>query len=140
MSFTLPLESLFGGMLLGVSATLLLLVRGKVAGISGIVGEFFSSEFRENGWRVFFLLGMILSGLLLTPFDFFLPELLESNLIVIALAGVLVGFGTKLANGCTSGHGIIGMGRFSKRSIIATVIFMSTSILVVFLKRMMGWM
>ncbi|WP_157939868.1 YeeE/YedE thiosulfate transporter family protein, partial [Vibrio sp. 10N.261.55.A7] len=66
--------------------------------------------------------------------------LLESNLIVIALAGVLVGFGTKLANGCTSGHGIIGMGRLSKRSIIATVIFMSTSILVVFLKRMMGWM
>ncbi|MEZ9230270.1 YeeE/YedE family protein [Vibrio amylolyticus] len=140
MSFTLPLESLFGGMLLGVSATLLLLVRGKVAGISGIVGGFFSPEFRANGWRVFFFVGMILSGLLLTPFDFFLPELLESNLIVIALAGVLVGFGTKLANGCTSGHGIIGMGRFSKRSIIATVIFMSTSILVVFLKRMMGWM
>ncbi|WP_295891048.1 YeeE/YedE thiosulfate transporter family protein [uncultured Vibrio sp.] len=140
MDFTFPLNSLVGGMLLGLSASLLLLVRGKIAGISGIVGGILSIQNKDSRWRLFFIAGMVLSAYLVAPFDFYLPELKESNLLVIALAGVLVGFGTKLANGCTSGHGIIGMGRLSKRSITATMIFMGTAIFVVLFKRLMGWM
>lgn len=140
MDFTFPLNPLVGGMLLGLSASLLLLVRGKIAGISGIVGGILSIQNKDSRWRLYFIAGMVLSAYLVAPFDFYLPELKESNLLVIALAGVLVGFGTKLANGCTSGHGIIGMGRLSKRSITATMIFMGTAIFVVLFKRLMGWM
>lgn len=138
MGFTIPWESLFGGMLLGLSATILMLFSGKVAGISGIIGGLLSPIKYETSWRVAFLIGMVVSIYIVSPFGFSLPDVSDNNLILVALAGLLVGIGTRLGNGCTSGHGIVGMGRFSKRSIIATCVFMVTAILVVLLRRMLG--
>ncbi|MCK6263636.1 YeeE/YedE family protein [Vibrio sp. ZSDE26] len=140
MAIAVPWESLFGGMLLGLSATILMLFSGKIAGISGVIAGLLNPLRHESSWRAAFVTGMILSVVIVAPFNFALPELGDTNLLVIALAGMLVGFGTRLANGCTSGHGIIGMGRFSKRSIAATCTFMVTAIFVVFVKRQMGWM
>ena len=92
----------------------------------------------DSSWRLFFVIAVMLSALLLKPLGFNLPDVSESNVWLIAVAGFLVGFGSKLANGCTSGHGIVGMGRLSKRSIYATVIFISCAILVVLIRRLLG--
>jgi uncharacterized membrane protein YedE/YeeE len=131
----IPWESLFGGLLLGLSATLLMLVNGKVAGISGIVNGLLSPKRGDYSWRILFFAGMVLGGLLsvwLLGVSF--PDTQSLTLTQIIVAGVLVGFGTRLANGCTSGHGICGIGRLSKRSIIATCVFMSVAALTVFVR------
>ncbi len=138
MGFTIPWQSLFGGMLLGLSAALLMLFSGKVAGISGIIGGLLSRQKHETSWRVAFVIGMILSVYVVSPLGFELPEIINNNIFLVALAGLLVGLGTRLGNGCTSGHGIVGMGRFSKRSIIATCIFMTTAIIVVLIRNLLG--
>jgi hypothetical protein len=138
MEFTIPWQSLFGGMLLGLSAALLMLFSGKVAGISGIVGGLLSRQKHETSWRVAFVIGMILSVYVVSPLGFELPEIINNNIFLVALAGLLVGLGTRLGNGCTSGHGIVGMGRFSKRSIVATCIFMTTAIIVVLIRNLLG--
>ena len=138
MQFTIPWESLFGGMLLGVSAILLMLFNGKVAGISGIVGGLLARKKNETSWRVAFIAGMIISVYVVSPFGFTLPELSDNNILLVALAGLLVGIGTRLGNGCTSGHGIVGMGRFSKRSVVATCVFMVVAIVVVFIRNLLG--
>lgn len=133
-----PWSALAGGALLGVSASLLMLFSGKIAGISGIIGGLLSPQKGEFKWRLAFIIGMILSAFLLIPFSIELPELASQPLIYIAIAGVLVGFGTRLGNGCTSGHGIVGMGRFSKRSIVATSVFMATAAFVVLIRQQFG--
>jgi uncharacterized membrane protein YedE/YeeE len=133
-----PWSSLAGGALLGLSASLLMLFSGKIAGISGVIGGLLSREKHESSWRIFFLVGMILSFFIVVPFGFELPDSSTQSIILIAIAGFLVGFGTRLGNGCTSGHGIIGMGRFSKRSIFATMIFMGSAVLVVFIRNQFG--
>lgn len=138
MEFTIPWHSLFGGMLLGLSAVLLMLFSGKVAGISGIVGGLFNPQKNQSNWRLAFLAGMILSLLLLAPLGFSLPDVSDKNILVVSIAGLLVGFGTRLGNGCTSGHGIVGMGRFSKRSIYATCAFMGAAIVMVLIRRSLG--
>ncbi|TEW54673.1 YeeE/YedE family protein [Psychromonas sp. RZ22] len=138
MEFTMPWASLFGGMLLGLSAALLMLFNGKVAGISGIVGGLLTPKKNETSWRVVFVIGMIISIFAVTPIGFSLPDVSNKDILVVCIAGLLVGFGTRLGNGCTSGHGIIGMGRFSKRSIYATCAFMISAILMVLLRRLLG--
>jgi hypothetical protein len=138
MEFTIPWASLFGGMLLGLSAILLMLFSGKVAGISGIIGGLFKSQKNESSWRAAFLTGMILSVVVVAPLGFSLPDVSDKNILVVLVAGLLVGFGTRLGNGCTSGHGIVGIGRFSKRSIYATCAFMASAIVVVFIRRSLG--
>jgi len=138
MEFTIPWASLFGGMLLGLSAALLMLFSGKIAGISGTIGGLLNPKKNESSWRAAFLTGMILSVIIVTPFGFILPDVSDNNIILVSVAGLLVGFGTRLGNGCTSGHGIIGMGRFSKRSIIATCAFMAAAIIVVLIRRLLG--
>ena len=125
MTFSIPWESLFGGMLLGVSATLMLLLNGKVAGISGILAGILSPKPRDFVWRLLFALGMVSGGVLgVQAFESDIPLQFESNQILLVLAGLLVGLGTRLGNGCTSGHGICGIGRLSIRSIVATGVFM----------------
>lgn len=136
--FTIPWESLLGGMLLGLSAALLMLFSGKIAGISGTIGGLLNPQKNESSWRAAFLTGMILSLLIVTPLGFVLPDVSDKNILLVSFAGLLVGFGTRLGNGCTSGHGIIGMGRFSKRSIVATSAFMITAIVVVLIRRLLG--
>ena len=138
MAFSIPWNALFGGMLLGLSAAVLMLFSGKIAGISGVISGLFSAKKEDVSWRVAFLLGMVLSIFVIQPWGFSLPDIAEQNTVLVALAGLLVGFGTKLGNGCTSGHGIIGMGRFSIRSIVATGVFMLSAVVVVFLRQTMG--
>ena len=138
MEFTIPWASLFGGMLLGLSAALLMLFSGKVAGISGVIGGLLNPQKRESSWRAAFLAGMILSLLIVAPLGFALPDISDKNILLVSFAGLLVGFGTRIGNGCTSGHGIVGMGRFSKRSIYATLAFMVTAIAVVLIRRLLG--
>ncbi|MEL0629827.1 YeeE/YedE family protein [Psychromonas aquatilis] len=129
--------SLIGGALLGLSATLLMLFTGKTAGISGIFGGLLTRNKGQRLWRWAFLLGMASSIYLLNPFSFSLPQFDGQPLLYI-IAGLFVGFGTRLGNGCTSGHGIVGIGRLSKRSIVATCVFILVAILVVFIRRQLG--
>ncbi|MEZ9070182.1 YeeE/YedE family protein [Vibrio splendidus] len=156
MMSLIPWDAFFGGMLLGASAIILMLGIGRVAGISGIVSRLLPSrknkrlelgsesgsdtniEKTEKHWRLAFVVGMVASGWLLIPTGYQLPQLEEINLAVIIIAGLLVGFGTKMANGCTSGHGIVGMARLSKRSIVATCVFMGVAIVTVFIKNLIG--
>jgi len=133
-----PWSALAGGALLGLSASLLMLFTGKIAGISGIIGGLLKPQKGEFQWRLAFVLGMFSSAFILAPFAIELPELTSQPLIYIVIAGLLVGFGTRLGNGCTSGHGIIGMGRFSKRSIVATCIFMIVAAVVVLIRQQFG--
>ncbi|MGF1730005.1 YeeE/YedE family protein [Photobacterium kasasachensis] len=135
MGFEFPWDALFGGMLLGLSASLLLMVSGRIAGISGIVSGLLKPVSGEILWRVLFVIGMITSGLLATRIGFELPESLPvSSFFWVGIAGLLVGIGTKIGNGCTSGHGICGMGRLSGRSIVATCVFMAVAIVTVFVR------
>ena len=136
MLLMFPWESLFGGLLLGVSATMLLLFNGKIAGISGVVSGLFSTPKEgDYSWRVLFISGMVLGGFLtvhLLGLD--IPEIKGASMWGIVAAGLLVGIGTRLGNGCTSGHGICGIGRLSKRSIVATCVFMFVAGLTVFVR------
>ena len=127
---------LAGGILIGISTSIILLFLGKITGISGIVANsIFSKDSNDRQWRIAFMLGLIWGGFCLELFAprFFDYEL-ESNLILVMVAGLLVGFGTRLGGGCTSGHGVCGIGRRSKRSIVATITFMSFGIITVYLK------
>ena len=134
--FTIPWAALLGGMLLGLSAALLMLFSGKVAGISGIVAGVINPKKNESSWKV--AIGMISSAFVIQPFGVSLPDVAEQNIFLVIAAGLCVGFGTRLGNGCTSGHGIVGVGRFSRRSIIATVIFVASAIMVVFIRQLLG--
>ncbi len=135
MSGFTPLPSLLGGVLIGLAASVLLLANGRIAGISGLVGGLVTPGTKDRQERSLFLLGLLGGG----GFLFFLrPELrpaAESLPVGLgAIAGLLVGFGTRLGNGCTSGHGVCGLSRFSARSLVATITFMGTAAIAVFVK------
>ncbi|EGQ9190645.1 YeeE/YedE family protein [Vibrio parahaemolyticus] len=131
----IPWESLFGGILLGISATILLLVNGKIAGISGIMNGIMSPKKGDYSWRLLFAVGMIAGGLIsVLMLGVAVPSTANLSLGMVIAAGLLVGIGTRLGNGCTSGHGICGMGRLSKRSIVATCVFMAIAGLTVFVR------
>ena len=129
-----PIASTIGGILIGLSASAMLLLSGKVAGISGIFAGVLRPMKDDTLWKVCFLAGLFVGGLLLCVFD---PHAYDFGIIrspgVLVLAGLLVGFGTRLANGCTSGHGVCGVGRLSARSIVATVTFVTSGALTVYL-------
>ncbi|WP_217532373.1 YeeE/YedE family protein [Vibrio metschnikovii] len=135
MTFSIPWYSLFGGMLLGVSATLLLLLNGKVAGISGILGGLFTPKAQDTAWRWLFIIGLVVGGVFgVRLFAAEVPLQYSSSTGMLIIAGLLVGLGTRLGNGCTSGHGICGIGRLSLRSIVATGIFMLVAGITVFIR------
>ncbi len=122
-----PFHSLLGGVLIGLSATAMLALLGRVAGISGIVGGLLAGEGSEWSWRAAFVLGLLVGGALLKicdPGAFAMT--LDRSAPALAIAGLLVGFGSRLGSGCTSGHGVCGIARASRRSIAATVTFMAT--------------
>ncbi|ERB63805.1 MULTISPECIES: YeeE/YedE family protein [Vibrio] len=130
-----PWLSLIGGALLGLSATMLLMINGKVAGISGIVNGVLSPKRNDLFWRLLFLIGMVSGGALsVMVLGIEIPSTESISTFVLVIAGLLVGFGTRLSNGCTSGHGICGVGRFSFRSIVATAIFMVVAALTVYIR------
>lgn len=128
--------ALAGGLLIGVATTLMLKGLGRITGISGIFSVLTSQPKREDLWKYNFLAGLIIGGVLMHSFfeqDFFNYTLNGSPLRVV-LAGLLVGFGTRLGNGCTSGHGVCGVSRVAKRSIVATLTFIVAGMLVVTLE------
>ncbi|WP_136485635.1 YeeE/YedE thiosulfate transporter family protein [Vibrio sp. H11] len=135
MTFSIPWASLLGGMLLGISATLLLLMNGKIAGISGILSGLLKPERGDFSWRMLFAAGVVAGGVLgaLTLSDNLVIDY-PPNGGLLAAAGLLVGLGTRLGNGCTSGHGICGIGRLSRRSLVATAVFMLVAVLTVFVR------
>ncbi|ELV8801758.1 YeeE/YedE family protein [Vibrio vulnificus] len=135
MTFVVPWESLAGGILLGISALTMLLVNCKVAGISGILTGLLTPKSRDFAWRLMFVIGMVSGGVLAVTFGAASASVaLPTSGVLIAAAGLLVGIGTRLGNGCTSGHGICGIGRLSKRSIVATAIFMAVAAMTVFVR------
>ena len=124
---------LLGGLLIGASALLLLVVSGRIAGVSGIVGGLLSARHGDRGWRLAFLGGLMAGGLLLLGLDpAALPDGLPAATPIVVLAGLLVGYGSRAANGCTSGHGVCGLSRLSARSLGATLTFMATGALAAF--------
>ncbi len=128
LSHFTPLSSLGGGLLIGLAAILLIHFCGRIAGISGIVAGMLTKKTRTEGWRMAFLTGLIGSPLLFSLF-YPLPEItVQTSWPMIILAGLLVGTGTRLGSGCTSGHGVCGLSRFSKRSLVATLTFMAVGI------------
>jgi uncharacterized membrane protein YedE/YeeE len=128
-----PISAAVGGALIGLATTLLMLLTGRVAGISGIFAGLLSAGAHDYGWRLAFIAGLILvplvAGYPLPP-----PQLPASWGVIIG-AGLLVGFGTRLSRGCTSGHGICGIARLSARSLVATAVFMATAAVVVAVSR-----
>lgn len=131
-----PYTAFSGGILIGLSVTIMLLFNGRITGVSGIIAELLTPKVGEWLWRLVFLIGMISGS---TLFVYLFPETFTprtgfpTSLLVIG--GLLVGFGTKLGSGCTSGHGICGIAQLSPRSIIATVIFMFFGAVTVFIIR-----
>ena len=131
-----PVSALLGGALIGLAASLLLATVGRIAGISGIVAGTMAPSSDGRGWRVAFLAGLLGGAVLVRALA---PEPIAVTMVAgvpaIVLAGLFVGFGTRLGNGCTSGHGVCGMARLSVRSIAATLTFMLTGGLTVFVVR-----
>jgi uncharacterized protein len=131
-----PVAAALGGGLIGLSAVLLMLLTGRVAGISGIFGGCLGLGTNDKGWRIAFIAGLILAPLIATAIGYAVPSpQMPTSWVVVVAGGLLVGFGTRLGGGCTSGHGICGIARFSGRSIAATLIFMGAAIVVVALTR-----
>lgn len=136
MSQFTPVSALIGGCLIGLSAILLFWLNGRIAGVSGVFNGLFAERRNDRLWRALFLLGLILgSGVCLALKA---PDYLPRQgfpLSLLLLAGVLVGFGTARSNGCTSGHGVCGLARFSKRSLVATASFLTVAIVTTYLTR-----
>ena len=131
-----PFSALLGGVLIGLSATLLLMFNGRIAGVSGILSGIFIQPAGDRLWRLMFVLGMVLSGLV---YQLFKPGAFaeyESLPLALLITGAfLVGFGTRMGGGCTSGHGVCGIGRVSPRSITATFVFMGAGFVTVYILR-----
>lgn len=130
------LQAAAGGVLIGLAAALLIVVNGRIAGISGFVAGLLSGDREERPWRAAFVLGLIAGATLLTlAFGLHPSDDLQTGWLGMAIAGLLVGYGTRLGAGCTSGHGICGIARFSPRSIVATLVFMGFGALTVYVIR-----
>ena len=121
-----PISATIGGALIGISASIVLLCNGRIAGISGILGGAFRTPRSELGSRFAFIAGLIVGGIILlfTYEEAFVFEGARESLAVVIPAGLIVGFGTQLGSGCTSGHGVCGLSRLSFRSLVATMTFM----------------
>jgi uncharacterized protein len=134
-----PGSAAIGGIMIGAAAALLFLLEGRIAGISGILGGLAAGRRGDIGWRVAFLLGLVGAAPLIRlaggqP----IAVTVTSSTVLLVAAGLLVGFGTRLGGGCTSGHGVCGIARLSKRSLAATAIFMLAAIVTVAVARHLG--
>jgi uncharacterized protein len=130
------LSGLLGGALIGVAAAALMMLTGRLAGVSGILGGVLQASPADRGWRMAFIAGLIAAPLVAAVAGAALPRpAMTSSLVLVAVSGLLVGFGTRMGNGCTSGHGVCGVARLSTRSMAATAIFMITAIAVVAIVR-----
>ena len=136
MSDFTPVSALVGGALIGAAAAWFLIMNGRIAGISGVLGGLLQPSQSDVGWRIAFLAGMLLAPLLFVAAGGAWPAVeIDASAGLLIVAGLLVGFGTRLGAGCTSGHGVCGIGRASPRSIAATLVFMATAIVTVLVTR-----
>ena len=130
-----PWTSLTGGILLGIASSLFILVNGRILGISGILGGLLRPVTGDVGWRLSFLAGMVVAPTLYALFATPIVARVDAGWVTVAIAGLLVGIGTRVGSGCTSGHGVCGLSRLSPRSLVATVAFMGAGFVTVFLAR-----
>ncbi|TFI59870.1 YeeE/YedE family protein [Sphingomonas parva] len=131
-----PISALAGGIMIGLSAVLLLLTSGRIAGISGILGGVLAPRHGDVSWRILFIAGLLTGPLLYALMVGGLPDVtIDDSLPLLVVAGLVVGFGTRLGSGCTSGHGVCGLARFSPRSLAATGIFFAVAVVTVFVSR-----
>ncbi|NQV98107.1 MAG: YeeE/YedE family protein [Rhodospirillales bacterium] len=131
-----PVSALIGGLMIGLASTFLLWTTGRIAGISGILGGLLSFERTNLRWRAAFVVGLIFGPVLVSEFGpGITPITIDADIPLLIAAGLLVGIGTRLGSGCTSGHGVCGIGRLSVRSLVATVVFMATAAITVFVAR-----
>ena len=129
-----PYLSLIGGVLIGMSSIILMLANGRIAGISGLLGKLFSNESSDHfSWVLWFILGLAIGPLFVSFFFGTIQSDMVASNIGLIVSGILVGFGTTIGNGCTSGHGVCGLSRFSKRSLFATCIFVFFGVVTVFI-------
>ena len=128
-----PLSAFSGGFLIGLAAAAFILLHGRIMGVSSILGGLIGSAKGDRGWRLSFLAGLIAAPLLAKLMGFMPSVRIDQSLLGLVFSGLLVGFGTSLGNGCTSGHGVCGIARLSSRSIIATLTFMAFGMLTVWL-------
>ena len=140
VNFT-PIESLLGGLIIGLAVAILYLMRGNYTGISGIYYNVISVNKSGFLWRFLFISGLIIGPVLLSFFSYTNLgfEMPNTNPIIVILGGLLVGYGTQLGSGCTSGHGVCGIGRLSIRSIVGTCVFVGAGVVTVLIIRSLGW-
>jgi len=133
------INALFGGVIIGVSVSLMLLLNGRVTGISGIINGVLTPLKGDTAWRILFVVGLFLGGLVLKILR---PTIFEGALVTdtwtLVVAGLFVGVGTIMGSGCTSGHGVCGISRLSPRSLVATVVFILVGVVAVYLFRSSG--
>jgi uncharacterized membrane protein YedE/YeeE len=128
-----PGAALAGGLMIGLAAALFVILTGRVAGISGILGGLINQRSGDIAWRAAFVGGLVVAPLIYALFSS-LPEIqIEADPVILVIAGLMVGFGTRYGSGCTSGHGVCGISRLSPRSMVATLVFMGIGFLTVFL-------
>lgn len=133
-----PWLSLAGGVVLGIASAIFILVNGRILGISGILGGLLAPKTGDVGWRLTFLLGMLAAPAamaVIAPSGLISAPRIDAGSVAIVIAGLLVGFGTRLGSGCTSGHGVCGLSRLSPRSLVATGSFMAAGFAIVFAAR-----
>ena len=133
-----PWLSLTGGIILGLASAIFILVNGRILGISGILGGLMPPKLGDTFWRISFLLGLLVAPTLfhaVVPAQYITAPRIDATDMMVVIAGLLVGIGTRYASGCTSGHGVCGLSRLSPRSLVATLSFMGTGFAMVYVMR-----
>jgi uncharacterized protein len=133
-----PFASLTGGVILGIASAIFILVNGRILGISGILGGLMPPKLGDTFWRISFLLGLLVAPTVfhaVVPAQYITAPRIDATDMMVVIAGLLVGIGTRYASGCTSGHGVCGLSRLSPRSLVATLSFMGTGFAMVYVVR-----
>ena len=133
-----PYASLTGGIILGVASAIFILVNGRILGISGILGGLMPPKLGDTFWRISFLLGLLVAPTVfhvVVPAQYITAPRIDATDMMVVIAGLLVGIGTRYASGCTSGHGVCGLSRLSPRSLVATLSFMGAGFAMVYVMR-----
>ena len=133
-----PFASLTGGVILGIASAIFILVNGRILGISGMLGGLMPPKLGDTFWRISFLLGLLVAPTVfhaVVPAQYITAPRIDATDMMVVIAGLLVGIGTRYASGCTSGHGVCGLSRLSPRSLVATLSFMGTGFAMVYVMR-----
>ena len=133
-----PYASLTGGIILGIASAIFILVNGRILGISGILGGLMPPKLGDTFWRISFLLGLLVAPTVfhaVVPAQYITAPRIDATDVMVVIAGLLVGIGTRYASGCTSGHGVCGLSRLSPRSLVATLSFMGAGFAMVYVMR-----